>query len=95
MSNLETPRETELRELAVRNLKKRRDFHAHLLVYVLFNGFLALIWWMLTPDTFFWPVIPIVLWGIGVVMNGYDVYFGQDFGEEDIDREIQRMQHKR
>lgn len=95
MSNLETPHEEELREQALRNLKKRRDFHAHLLVYVMVNGFLALVWWMFTPDIFFWPVIPIVLWGIGVVMNAYDVYFGQDFGEEDIDREIRRMQHKR
>ncbi|HEX6875885.1 MAG TPA: 2TM domain-containing protein [Nocardioidaceae bacterium] len=95
MSNLETPHEDELREQALRNLRKRRDFHAHLLVYVMVNGFLALIWWMLTPDIFFWPVIPIVVWGIGVVMNGYDVYFGQNFGEEDIDREVRRMQHKR
>ena len=95
MSNLETPRETELRERAIRNLKKRRDFYAHLLVYVMVNGFLALIWWMITPDMFFWPVIPIVAWGVGVVMNGYDVYFGQDFDEADIQSEINRMQHKR
>lgn len=95
MSDLQTPREAEMRELAIQNLKKRRDFHAHLLVYVMFNAFLVVIWWMLTPDVFFWPVFPIVIWGIGVVMNGYEVYFAGDFDETDIQGEIQRMQHRR
>jgi hypothetical protein len=30
-------------------------------------------------------------WGIGVVMNAWDVYFAEDFGEDDIDREMQRL----
>jgi hypothetical protein len=38
------PREQALRERAIRRLKKRRDFHAHLLVYVLFNSFVVGIW---------------------------------------------------
>jgi hypothetical protein len=95
MTNLETPRETELREQAIKRLKKRRDFHAHLLVYLLFNAFLVVIWWTATPDIFFWPLFPIAIWGIGVVMNGWDVYFGDEFREEDIDREIHRMEEER
>jgi hypothetical protein len=94
MSNLETPHDG-LREQALKNLKKRRDFHAHLLVYVLVNSFLVVIWWLVTPDTFFWPVIPMAAWGVGVVMNAWEVYFGEDFGEDDIDREVRRMQHRR
>lgn len=95
MSNLETPRETEVRERALKRLKKRRDFHAHLLIYVLVNTFLVVIWWLTMPGGFFWPVIPIAGWGIGVVMNGWDVYFAEDFGEEDIEREIHRMERRR
>jgi 2TM domain len=94
MSNLDTPRDAELREQAVKNLKQRREFYAHLIVYLMVNGFLAVIWWMLTPDIFFWPVIPIVLWGIGVVMNGYEVFFAGNIDEADIRGEIQRMQHR-
>jgi len=94
MSKLETPRDSELRDRAIRHLKKRRDFHAHLLVYVLVNAFLVVIWWMTTPNGFFWPVFPIVGWGIGVVMNAWDVYFAEEFGEEDIHREIERMEHR-
>jgi hypothetical protein len=41
---------------------------------------------------FFWPVFPIVGWGIGVVMNAWDVYRNDEFDEEQIRREIERLQ---
>jgi 2TM domain len=85
-------RESELREQAIKRLKKRRDFHGHVLIYLMVNAFLVVIWAMTMPDGFFWPVFPIVGWGIGVVMNAWDVYFVEDFGEEDINREIERIE---
>ncbi|HSE09625.1 MAG TPA: 2TM domain-containing protein [Nocardioidaceae bacterium] len=95
MTSLDNTRETELRARALKRLKKRRDFRAHLLVYTLVNAFLVVIWAVSTPGGFFWPIFPIVGWGIGVVMNAWDVYFAEDFSEEDIDREIQHMVHHR
>jgi hypothetical protein len=95
MSTLETSHETELRERAIKRLKKRRDFRGHLLVYVLVNAFLVVIWALTTPGGFFWPIFPLVGWGIGVAMNAWDVYVASDFGEEDITREIERMRHER
>lgn len=85
-------RESELRERAIKQLKKRRDFHGHVLIYLMVNAFLVVIWAMTMPDGFFWPVFPIVGWGIGVVMNAWDVYFVRDFGDEDISREIERIE---
>jgi uncharacterized ion transporter superfamily protein YfcC len=79
-----------LRGRALRRLKKRRDFFAHLLVYVLVNAFIVVIW-AVTSNGFFWPIFPMVGWGIGVVMNAWDVWRGDEFSEEDIAREIQRM----
>jgi uncharacterized ion transporter superfamily protein YfcC len=81
-----------LRGRALRRLKKRRDFFAHLLVYVLVNAFIVVIW-AVTSNGFFWPIFPMVGWGIGVVMNAWDVWRGDEFSEEDIAREIQRMSH--
>ena len=43
------------RDRAVQRLKKRHDFHAHLLVYVLVNGFVVLIWALTGATGFFWP----------------------------------------
>ncbi len=92
MTNNETTRDVELRERAIKRLKKRHDFHGHLLIYLLVNTFLVVIWWLITPGGFFWPVFPIVGWGIGVVMNAWDVYFAEEFSEEQIDREIEHLQ---
>jgi hypothetical protein len=84
-----------LRENAIKQLKKRRDFRAHLLVYVLVNAFLVAVWALTNPDGFFWPVFPIAGWGIGVVMNAWDVYRGDEFSEAEIRREMERYQGRR
>lgn len=90
-----TTREPDMRERAIKRLKKRRDFHGHVLIYTLVNAFLVVIWAVTSPDGFFWPIFPIVGWGIGVIMNAWDVYFAEDFDEEDIEREIRHIQHTR
>jgi hypothetical protein len=90
-----TAREPDMRERAIKHLKKRRDFHGHVLIYTLVNAFLVVIWAVTSPDGFFWPIFPIVGWGIGVIMNAWDVYFAEDFDEEDIEREMRHIQHTR
>ena len=59
----------------MQRLKKQRDFHAHLLVYLLVNGFVVLIWGLTGSAGFFWPVFLIAAWGVGLVMNAWDVYW--------------------
>jgi 2TM domain len=83
--------EEALRDRAVTRLKKQRDFHGHLLIYVLVNAFLVVIWAITDRHGFFWPVFPIIGWGIGVVMNAWDVYARQEITEEDIQRAIERL----
>jgi hypothetical protein len=89
---IQTDAETALRERAIKRLKKRRDFQGHLLVYALVNAFLVLIWALTNSDGFFWPVFPIVGWGIGVVLNAWDVYRNDEFADEDIRREMEHLQ---
>jgi 2TM domain-containing protein len=83
-------REQEPRDRAVQRLKKRRDFHTHLLVYALVNGFLVVIWAITGSDGFFWPVFVIAAWGIGLVMNAWDVYWRQEITEQDVQHEMGR-----
>ena len=80
------------RDKAVQQLKKRRDFYGHLLIYALVNAFLVVIWAVTDPHGFFWPVFPIVGWGIIVVLNAWDVYWRPTITEEDIQHEIKRQQ---
>jgi 2TM domain len=83
-------RDQTARDRAVTRLKKRRDFRGHLLVYLLVNTFLVVIWAVTDGHGFFWPVFPIVGWGIGVVMNAWDVYWRPRITEQAIQREMGR-----
>lgn len=91
MTHEETSPQNLLREQAIRHLKKRRDFKGHVLVYLLVNAFLVVIWAMTSDGGLFWPIFPIVGWGIGVVANAYDVYVADDISEEQIQREMQHL----
>jgi hypothetical protein len=83
-------REQAPRDRAMQRLKKRRDFHAHLLVYLLVNGFVVVIWALTGSAGFFWPVFLIAAWGIGLVMNAWDVYWRREITEQDVQHEMER-----
>ena len=83
----------ELRDRAVEHLKKKRGFYGHLLIFTMFNAGIVAIWAM-TSGGFFWPIFPMFFWGIGLVMNAWDVWHG-DFTEEQIAHEVERLQRRR
>jgi hypothetical protein len=78
------------RERAIARLKQKRDFGTHVFVYLVVNGFLLGIW-ALTGSGFFWPVFPMFLWGMGLVLNAWDVYGRKPVSEDRIRREMERM----
>ena len=82
--------DAELRELALKRLKKRQDFRAHLVVYVVVNAFLWALW-ALTSRAFPWPVFVTLGWGIGLVMNAWDVYGRKEITAADVEREMERL----
>jgi uncharacterized membrane protein len=81
-----------LRELAVERIEKKREFHAHLLAYVLVNAMLVGIW-AATGAGFFWPVFPIMGWGIGLAFHAWDTYRRAEPTEAQIEREMRRLSH--
>jgi len=82
--------ENGLREQAITQLKKKRDFTTHLVIYVLVNSMLVGIW-AVTGGDFFWPVFPILGWGIGLGANAWDVYGRKPISEGEIEQEISRL----
>lgn len=82
--------ETALREAAVANLKKRRDFYGHVITYVAINAVLVGVWWMTGTGIFFWPIFPLVFWGIGLLFHARDV-FAPSASEARIRAEMQRI----
>jgi 2TM domain-containing protein len=88
----EATRDGLLRERAIKRLKKRRDFYGHVLVYVLVNAFLVVLWSLTTDRGFFWPIFPMAGWGIAVVLNAWEAFRDDDFAEQQIRREVERLQ---
>src|SRR3954453_7877867 len=85
-----------VRELAVLRLKKGGGFKSHLIVYTVVNAFVRVIWLVIgltsgggnwSP----WPIFMTLAWGLGLVLNGWDVYFRRPITEADVDAEIRRL----
>lgn len=94
MSSAPSTGEDRLREQAVRRVGNQADFRTHLLIYVMVNAFLVVIWFM-TGSAFFWPIFPIVGWGIGIVAHAWDAYGPARVTEERVQREMERLRRAR
>ena len=64
----------DLRLEARKRLEKRRDFSAHLVTYVVVNAMLIAVW-AFTGGGYFWPAWILGFWGIGLVLNAWDVFW--------------------
>jgi hypothetical protein len=93
MTHDDASSEGDLRQQAIRRLRKKRDFRSHVVAYVLVNAFLVVIW-AVTSGDFFWPIFPIAGWGIGLAFNAWDVYGRRPLSEEEILREQQRLSRR-
>jgi hypothetical protein len=83
-----------LRQAAITQLRKKRGLQAHALAYVAVNLFFNAIWLVTDPGGFYWPVFPLLGWGIGLAFNIWDVYSYQAMSEEKIQQEMARLRHR-
>ena len=79
-----------IRDRALERIEKKQEFHAHLLAYVLVNAMLIGIW-AVTGAGFFWPVFPLLGWGIGIGFHAWDTYRIGEPSEQQIQREIEHL----
>ena len=78
----------DAREQAIRRIRAKREFRTHLMVYVAVNAVLVLIW-SLTGAGYFWPMWPILGWGIAIGIHAVTVYMGtSEITEAEIDDEM-------
>lgn len=86
---IETREPEDLRGLAIARIRKKRDFVAHLIAYVMVNAALIFVWAM-TDVGFFWPILPLAGWGIGLTFHAWDT-FSRPPTEDRIHREMDRL----
>jgi hypothetical protein len=82
--------EEDLREEATKRVTKRRDLAAHVVVYVVVNAVLVGMW-VLTGAGYFWPAWVMLGWGVGLILNVWDVFFRRPVTQSDIEKEIERL----
>ena len=80
----------EARELAYKRVKAKREFTAHLVVYLVVNAFLVAVW-LLSGGGYFWPGWVMAGWGIGLVLNAWDVYGRKPITEADVEAELHHV----
>ncbi len=79
------------REAAIKQVKAKRGFKTHLAVYLIVNTFLVL-QWAAAGRGGFWPFWTIIGWGIGLAFHAWSVYFQGPITEDEIAREMRRVQ---
>lgn len=86
-----------LRQQALRQLKKRRDLHSHAFVYLMVNLVLWGLWAFFSARSHHWNPWPLwvtLAWGLGLIFNAWDVYVRRAITEQEIEREVDRLQHR-
>jgi hypothetical protein len=85
---------SDVREAALQRLKKRRDLKAHTVVFTLVNLAVWGIWVAVSANSgswWPWPIFVTLFWGIGLVMNAWDVYVRKPITEQELQHEIERI----
>jgi hypothetical protein len=77
------------REQARKRLESKRDFVNHLVAYVVVNAAVIGVW-ALTGGGYFWPAWLLTMWGAGLVLHAWSVFWHHPVTEEDIDAELRR-----
>ena len=90
MGGMEAGTEDDLRKQAVTQLKRKRAFRNQIVMFVLVNAMLVVIW-AVSDSGFFWPIFPIVGWGIGLGAQAYGIYGEKPISESDVDREVEKL----
>jgi hypothetical protein len=83
----------ELRKVATKRLKARRDFYNFLGIWLGVSLIVTAVWALTSPGDYFWPIWPIGGMGIAAFFIGLDA-FGPNRGvitEEAIDQEVARI----
>ena len=79
------------RERAIKRIRAKQAFRVHVAVYLAVNALLVAIW-AVTAAEYFWPIWPMLGWGVGVVSHAVSLYVGpSEITEAQIDRELSRL----
>lgn len=83
----------QLRARALANIKRRNEFWQNATSYAVVNGFLVLLWFF-TGAGYFWPIWPILGWGVGLVFHALSLRWADEPKVSRIDSETERLRRR-
>jgi hypothetical protein len=74
--------------------KKRASFKSSLIAYMVVNSLLIAIWYFTSGiGSYFWPIWPMLGWGIGVAFQYFDAYHTNKLFS--VEEEYERLKRKK
>ena len=74
---------------AIERIQAKRGFGVHATVYVAVNLLLIAVW-AITSRGYFWPIWPILGWGVGLGANYWSVFLRKPISDDEIRREVEK-----
>ena len=88
--------DVELRRLAIRRADMKLAFRSHMMAYVVVNAGLVAIYVMTSFGDYFWPIWPMLGWGIGLGTHAVSVYTnGENVRDRLIEDELEKLRKTR
>jgi 2TM domain len=74
---------------AALQMQRWRDFGSQVLAYVI-GSIVFIIIWAVQGKGFFWPIYPLLVWGLGVSVQHFTVVIRGQITDEDVRRALNR-----
>jgi fatty acid desaturase len=90
-------KDDSLRDFARKSLKKKQDFRQYLWVYAAVVLLTTGVWFITSPNSYFWPMWVIFGMGVGALFAGLDAYgkiSNKPITDADVDAEVERLSSK-
>ena len=76
--------------------KKRASFKWSLATYFIMNCFFVAVWYFSSgPGSYFWPIWPMLGWGIGIAFHYFSAYHGDKLFTVEDEYEKLKNQYKK
>ncbi|WP_151526213.1 2TM domain-containing protein [Serinicoccus kebangsaanensis] len=90
-----TELDPEMRKRALARIEQRKEFRQHLSIYLIIMTMLTLIWLVTSGwGEYFWPIWPMMGWGVGVAIHGASLALDKEPTEKEIAEEAARLRKR-
>lgn len=81
----------QLRAEARKSIRAKRELQVHLTSYAIVISALVVIWLVTSAPGYFWPIWPMMGWGIGIAFHVASLRWDRPVTEAEITAEAERM----